>query len=393
MLIVDAIIKLRDDLKIWATNNFNFLNNKINAKADLVDGKVPLEQLPDIQADASIEAHDQSPSAHQDLRSLINDLDAAKADKADIGTVDWSQNDPSAIGYIQNRTHWLDKSTNLILEEITVEANSWGGAELSEGILSPIVGDGRLYSITLDGVTYDCNSWMISYGEPRIGDSRLLEADSEKEEHPEDVPFLIDYYEEDLSGDSWLPDGPDEVPMRISSFITFATPGTHSIKIEEVLSYECHPLDEAFIPNTIARTSDVATKKDKDIIVTYRDGSSYYVTHSSEELYTAFQNGQTIYFQKNLELLNLLEINSDYATFYMYYVTQNGKPRQQVVAISGDSIIMELDDEYTYATATDLNKYALKTDIPTVTPSEAITNDEIDEIIGSAIKYAEDVMF
>ena len=325
------------------------------------------------------------PFSDDSLNAKIEDMKTELSAQAD-----WNQNDSSAASYIQNRTHWLDKSTNLILEEITVEANSWGGAELSEGILSPIVGDGRLYSITLDGVTYDCNSWMTSYGEPRIGDSRFLEADYEKEEHPEDVPFLIDYYEEDLSGDSWLP---DDTAVRISSYITFATPGTHTIKIEEVLSYECHPLDEAFIPNTIARTSDVATKKDKDIIVTYRDGSSYYVTHSSEELYTAFQNGQTIYFQKNLELLNLLEINSDYATFYMYYVTQNGKPRQQVVAISGDSIIMELDDEYTYATATDLNKYALKTDIPTVTPSEAITNDEIDEIIGSAIKYAEDVMF
>ena len=39
MLIVDAIIRLRDDLKTWATNNFNFLNNKINNKADLVEGK------------------------------------------------------------------------------------------------------------------------------------------------------------------------------------------------------------------------------------------------------------------------------------------------------------------------------------------------------------------
>lgn len=127
---------------------------------------------------------------------------------------------------------------------------------------------------------------------------------------------------------------------------------------------EYHALDENFIPDTIARTSDIdgleASKKDKDLIVTYRDGSVHYITHSSEQMYEAFQNGRSIYFQKNLELLSLLEINNDYATFYMYYVTQDGKPRQQIVAISGNSIIMELDDEYDYATANQLANKADK---------------------------------
>ena len=93
-------------------------------------------------------------------------------------------------------------------------------------------------------------------------------------------------------------------------------------------------------------------------------------------MYEAFQNGQTVYFQKNLELLNLLEINNDYATFYMYYVTQEGKPRQQIVAISGDTIIMELDDEYDYATA---NQLANK-----LTEAKTYTDTKVAALVNSA---------
>ena len=203
------------------------------------------------------------PFSDDSLNAKIEDMKTELSAQAD-----WNQNDSSAADYIQNRTHWLNKTVNTILEEITVETTDWGGAELSDNLLDQIYGDGRLYTITIDGISYDCNSWMTSYGEPRIGDSRLLDADYEKEEHPEDVPFLIDYYAAfDWGGEAWGPgDGGFDEPVEVSSFITFATPGPHTVKIEEVLSYDCQQLDEVFIPNTIARTSEVtaAVKAVKD---------------------------------------------------------------------------------------------------------------------------------
>lgn len=304
------------------------------------------------------------PFADESLIAKIEDLKTELSSQAD-----WNQNDENALDYVKNRTHHIKDATKIILPEMTVEVEEIGAngqtyIDLANS-LSPIYGDGRLYIVTIDGVSYRCNSWHYR-GEPRIGDSRfLLESEPEYLWCPIDVPFLIDYYEE--WGD-WFPDEGGWGETTIYSGITLATtPGSHTIKIEEVTGSEYVPLDEKFIPDTIARTSKVeelttaiANKKDKDLVVTYRNGSHYYVTHDCSELYAAFQNGQTIYFQKDLELLNLLEINNDYATFYMYYVTQEGKPRQQIVAISGDTIIMELDDEYDYATTAQLANKADK---------------------------------
>lgn len=147
-------------------------------------------------------------------------------------------------------------------------------------------------------------------------------------------------------------------------------------------------------------------KKDKDLIVTYQEGSTSYATHSSEEILEAVNNGRTVKFQKELELLNLLEITVDYATFYIAYINMNGKLQQKIVVISGNSIAMEQDDTYDYVTSSALNA---KQDILTGTEGQVvqfdadgkavaldlnlITVDDIDTICGGTIQYANDVMF
>lgn len=119
----------------------------------------------------------------------------------------------------------------------------------------------------------------------------------------------------------------------------------------------------ANINRLIEKTNNIEEKKEKDLIVTYQKGSTYYATHSVEQILEAFNNGRTVYFQKDSELLNLLEINTSYATFYIVYLNMQNKLQQKVLALSGDSIILEQDDTYDFAVKSDLNRYYLKTEV------------------------------
>lgn len=177
-------------------------------------------------------------------------------------------------------------------------------------------------------------------------------------------------------------------------------------------------------------------KKDKDIIVTYQEGSNFGVTHSSTEIFNAINNGQTVKFRKGTELLDVLEATADYITFYMFYVNMEGKLHQIIVVISGNSIMLEQDDTYDYATKNEVNAKADKTHThteyetvenasskydefsegiaskqdaltgtegqvvqfntegkPVASDLELITIDDIDAICGGSIQYAEEVLF
>ncbi len=324
------------------------------------------------------------PFTDESLIAKIEDLKTELSAQAD-----WNQNDSSAASYIQNRTHWLDKSTNVILEETTVETADWGSAEISDSLLSQLSGDGRLYTITIDGISYDCNSWMTSYGEPRIGDSRLLdEADSDKEQYPEDVPFLIDYYAAfDWGGESWGPDaGSLGEPVEVSSFVTFATPGTHTIKIEEVLSSEYHPLDEMFIPDTIARIADV---QPKNLIVKYQDGSITKATHDSNQIADAADAGIEVKFFDGLEYLNLLEYSKDqyFAVFYTdYYDSSNTLTIKYVMVDNSSGIMMADTNRHSVAFKTDLDK---KQDKITGSNGQYVQFNSSGKLVGAALDLTE----
>ena len=143
-------------------------------------------------------------------------------------------------------------------------------------------------------------------------------------------------------------------------------------------------------------TSLVETKKDKDIIVTYRDNRQQYATHTVAQILAAVENGGSVYFQKDAELLQLLEVTQDYATFYIIYLNMNNKVQQKVVAISGDSIMLEQDDTYDYAKKSDLNSYYKKTEVDTaiaqaiadkantsdvlVKAAQTLTDDELTQV-------------
>lgn len=128
-------------------------------------------------------------------------------------------------------------------------------------------------------------------------------------------------------------------------------------------------------------------KKDKDLIVTYQEGTSFNVTHSSQEILEAVNNGQTVKFKKGSELLNLLEATESYATFYMLYVNMDNKLQQQIIAVSNDSIMLEQDNEYDYAIKNHTHdEYANKTHTHTeyeTTENATLKYDELSENIAS----------
>lgn len=100
----------------------------------------------------------------------------------------------------------------------------------------------------------------------------------------------------------------------------------------------------------------ITVKKNKDIIVTYVEGSISEVTHNSQDLYNEIMAGTTVYFKKGTELLPVMEADPSYITFFMFYMNMNNKPQQKVVVITGNSIMLDQDDIYNYITTTDLTE-------------------------------------
>lgn len=128
----------------------------------------------------------------------------------------------------------------------------------------------------------------------------------------------------------------------------------------------------------------ITVKKNKDIIVTYVEGSHTTVTHNSQDLYNEIMAGTTVYFKKGTELLPVMEADPSYITFFMFYMNMNNKPQQKIVVITGDSIMLDQDDTYTYISTTDLTEeldnYYNKVETEAYV-NNAISNVEIPEAL------------
>jgi hypothetical protein len=162
------------------------------------------------------------------------------ARSSDIAKANWSQNDENAIDYVKNRTHWVEDLTEV-----------------------------REYSWTLD----NSGGWMSG--------TDLEFAMLFHENYRNSILIGLDTYVEDITGtSSYEPDNcytyvfkrsnnngakiyvrlyhnNDALTGEYSVGENTASWGTETIAIpynNEVV----HPLDEKFIPDTIARSSDIA---------------------------------------------------------------------------------------------------------------------------------------
>lgn len=142
------------------------------------------------------------------------------ASLVDIPTPDWNQNDSTANDYIKNRPFYTEgKNTTLLSEqEITFSSD---GYELS----FPIEID-KNYIVEFDGVQYKCKA----------------------------------YKKEIIAGEIYIPciNTTSDIFYIEGTYMHASDNATHTVAIYEYNTI-VKTLDEEFIPDTIARTSDVPT--------------------------------------------------------------------------------------------------------------------------------------
>ena len=199
-------------------------------------------------------ANTNAATAQEGVNGLLVNIDEIKDAKAD-----WNQNDSSSIDYIKNRTHWISEGSEVVIAQTTEtniinEKSGW-----TSDVYEPEYDYDKEYLVTVDGVQYRCTPYSTydNWGSTffSLGDSRLFEKLNDNDElvsdtsHPEDVPFLVQAWVEDDGGSGYT--------YRHYWAILYSTTGTHTIEIAELTGEDAyHPLDEGFIPDTIARTSD-----------------------------------------------------------------------------------------------------------------------------------------
>ncbi len=138
---------------------------------------------------------------------------------------DWNQNDPDALDYIKNRTHWVENEQ--IVTIYTGTLGTAGAAAVKPAFLEmdePLI-EGDEYIVTLNGTTYTLTAAIDKYDCVYIGDNSYSFTL---------VPFKL-YNDSDTSQ-----------TFEVNKNGDWDLTVKHHIK-------EIHQLDEKFIPDSIAR--------------------------------------------------------------------------------------------------------------------------------------------
>lgn len=151
---------------------------------------------------------------------------------------DWNQNDPNAIDYVKNRTHYEEKTyTQLWTNAVFTTGNTKTSTSSS----------GRPYEFYSSPTSYE-----YSYINSSTGDEYIVTVDG--------VDYEVSYHA--CIGENEYIEG--KVPVIIgqggqgSMCIYGREPNkTYTISVKKHTSSFIMPLDEKFIPDTIARTSDI----------------------------------------------------------------------------------------------------------------------------------------
>ena len=158
--------------------------------------------------------------------------------------VDWEENDETAAGYINNRTHYeYTTEKEVILNTISASFTdpvNWGSSK--EGyilntvyLLSTLI-IGQEYTVIFDNTKYVCTAFKENqYGNIIIGNGAYVSNSNEDN----GIPFVIGIYNQGSTHAYVISDQ-----------------GNHTFKIA-IGEYSVKKLDEKFIPDTIARVDDV----------------------------------------------------------------------------------------------------------------------------------------
>lgn len=161
---------------------------------------------------------------------------------------DWKQNDASAPDFVKNRTHWMQEEISLFFNccyQTIADANGVGQAGNRFAAHPFIKNDGTEYLVRFDGVEYRCAVAGRDTGR-MIGNFYLLKAAA--------------YSAECAPNMYQAPTIPAEAPFALvwSNYYNPAfhvytlEPGEHTIEVCTITK-NFSPLDEGYIPDTIAR--------------------------------------------------------------------------------------------------------------------------------------------
>ena len=156
---------------------------------------------------------------------------------------DWNQNDENSLDYVKNRTHWKEIGTSILCE-----------TECHGPQILPTDFDhdfNKVYIVTFNKNVYKCIPWESQTGDFCLGDSRI--SDPNDNTHVEDVPFLIIAYYNDSA---------DMLSSYCEWYIAYNTDLYYPVvsiklEVEDPNETKYHTLDENYIPDSIARKSEV----------------------------------------------------------------------------------------------------------------------------------------
>ena len=133
----------------WYKKTLDVLSKRFDTKADLVNGKVPAEQ---------------------------------------IARPDFTENNPDSPSYIEGRTHYIDgvktvSKTDYLVSNAYIYVDNEGQPVVDPFKISFIVGD--KYTILFNGVEYECEAYIAAVpGTPSIGNGIIGEADEKNSGEP-----------------------------------------------------------------------------------------------------------------------------------------------------------------------------------------------------------------
>lgn len=142
---------------------------------------------------------------------------------------DWNQNDPNALDFVKNRTHYSEVKYSAIVEEQTVSVydGEWDESVVSLGLLE----EGKTYTVVLDGNSYACVAWRHDESDSIfIGNGSYYFG---LEGKGDIVPFLVEMWTYD-----------DTVFAGL-----YADDGEHTFCIEGELE-SVHRIDEKYLSQT-----------------------------------------------------------------------------------------------------------------------------------------------
>lgn len=126
---------------------------------------------------------------------LWNNIGAASASpelfQNNFTQPNWNQNDPTAPDYVKNRPFWSDNPVETVLIEEQVLTSDDGFAECDGSLL---LVEGEIYTVTFNGVKYDCVAWLQNDGNGHavmIGNGSIYGGDGGNDE-----PFAFDSYDD-----------------------------------------------------------------------------------------------------------------------------------------------------------------------------------------------------